>query len=274
MADEFEPDDVDLFEEELFRYVRVRELQDEDFLLSTAEKIVLRATGCSAVLFYVRNNATSRGLRDIWNVLSENFAGINFFAVNASLRVNIMRAFQQVNDDPDHPLSPYYIRGYPTILIYREGAVPGASWPKAFYNGDLSTDALQDWLLQLACVPGYTETPAIREGVVMDTEVIVTDDRSDFYSTGAASSLDYQSGDFRIDEATIDSNLDFQDEFEDGVYSRGESSGAFLNDMNTARPLPTKNIRNYRTTDYPGSLTGDDVGFLAEFADEDLGIKN
>ena len=124
---EFEPDDVDLFEEELFRNVRARELQDEDFLLNTVERIALRAEGCSAVLFYLRDNPTSRGLRDVWNLLSERFAGINFFAVNASLRTNIMQAFQQVNDDPDHPLSEYRIRGFPTILVYREGGQRGVS---------------------------------------------------------------------------------------------------------------------------------------------------
>lgn len=289
MGDEgdFVPDDVELFEEELFRNIRVRELQNEDFLLATVERIVLRAQGCSVVLFYLRNNATSRGLRDAWNLLSERFAGINFFAVNASLRIDIMQAFQQVNDDPDHPLNEFRIRGFPTILVYREGGQAGLSWPKAFYNGSLSTDAIQDWILQLACVPGYKEVPAIREGVVMDNEVFITDDRVRSAPTpeeeedeeeeadpglSVASATDFQSGDFRIDEEVIDSNLEFQDDFEQEVIDEGLDLPGTLDDLDGERPIPERNLASFQTTDYPGSLEYGDPGFLEMLEDRSLGI--
>lgn len=273
----------DLFEEELFRTVRVRELQNEDFLLNTVERIVLKAEGCSVVLFYIRENPESRGLREIWNTLSERFAGVNFFAVNASLRIQIMQAFQQVNDDPDHPLSQYRIRGFPTILVYREGGQAGISWPKAFYNGQLNSDDIQDWILQLACTPGYTETPALREGVVTDNEVTVSKNsgiaRKTKKTLSSADEIkpeeldetfdlkDVQSGDFRIDEAVVDSNLAFQEEFEEEVVEESK-----LEELRAARPMPNSNIRSFSTTDYPGSLDYADPGWLAQLEDQKLGI--
>lgn len=243
-------EDVELFEEELFRTVRVKELQNEDFMLNTVERIVLKAEGCSLVLFYLRENPASNGMRDIWNLLSERFAGVNFFAVNASLRVDIMRAFQQVSDDPDHPLSTYAIRGFPTILVYREGGEAGLSWPKAFYNGELSTIALQNWILQLACVPGYTETPALREGVVTENDIILEDPNYQEYG----------------------SYYDYEDEFEQDVLQDVTEQEELVQSLELERPIPSSNIRNFSTTDYPGSLDFGDAGFLEEFEDSDLNV--
>lgn len=257
------------FEEDLFRTIRVRELQDEDFILGSVERIVLKANGCSIILIYSLKDKVSRGLRVIWDDLADTFAGVNFFAINASRRINIMRAWQEVNDDPDHPLNAYRVRGYPAIIVYREGGQPGLSWPKAFYNGELSSSLLQNWILQLACTPGYTETPAIREGIVADTEVVVTDDRSRG-GEAPVSSTDFQSGDFRIDEATIDDYQDLKGDFIDDVYNEGLEDEQILQDYEEQRSAPYSNLRRFRSTYGTGSVT--DPGFMTFLEDDELNL--
>lgn len=266
MADE---EYTNAFEEDLFRTIRVRELQDEDFILGSVERIVLKASGCSIILVYSMKDKVSRGLRTIWDELADTFAGVNFFAINASRRINIMRAWQEVNDDLDHPLNGYRIRGYPAIIVYREGGQPGLAWPKAFYNGDLSLSALQNWILQLACTPGYTEMPAIREGIVTDNEIVVTDDRSRGGEAPAAST-DFQRGDFRIDETTVEEYNELDGDFKQEVYDEGLAEEEVLRDYEEARDVPYKNLRAFRSTEGTGSVS--DPGFIRILEDEELAL--
>ena len=165
-------------DDDLFATYRVKELDSEDFYTSAFLRIALRASGCSAILFYMPRNPTSRAMRNIWNRLSEDLAGVNFFAVNASRRPKLMEAFQKVAADEEHPLHLYQIRGYPTILTYRESAEQGISIPQAFYNGELSYDALLNYFITLACLSGHRDFPALKEGVIVDDEIIVSDSRS------------------------------------------------------------------------------------------------
>lgn len=247
-------------EEDLFRSIPVRELQDEDFLLASVERIVLKASGCSAVLFYTLKDPISKQLRNMWNELADSFAGINFFAVNASRRVNIMRSFQEVSDDLDHPLNNFRIRGYPAILIYREGGQPGISWPKAFYNGELTLDALQNWMLQLACTPGYTETPLIKEGIVTENEIQVYDERSRG-GVKPASSLDFQSNEFRVDDETIERFLELQQEDQAAGYDEEE--------MQNFEEVRGRNMRIYQ----PEKVGGlGDPGFIRGERDDELSL--
>ncbi|MFS8160086.1 MAG: protein disulfide isomerase family protein [Candidatus Roizmanbacteria bacterium] len=242
-----------VFEDDLFRTIQVKELQNEDFLLQTVERIALRATGCSIVLFYTLGNRTSTSMRAVWNELSERFAGVNFFAVNASRRINIMKAFDDVKNDNDHPLNAYRLRGFPTILVYREGgSQSGISWPKAFYNGELSTTALQNWILTLACEPGYTETPTIREGVVSDLNITVDDPRGE--SSKPASSLDFQSPDFDVGQATYDEVANAQAEYP--TYLQEED----LEYAEDLQQVSEDNLRNFSSSYGTGSI--DDPGYL------------
>lgn len=256
----------EVFEEDLFKTIPVKELQDEDFLLASVERIVLKATGCSVILIYSIKDEVSRGLRVIWDELADSFAGVQFYALNASRRINVMRAWQEINDDEDHPLSAYRIRGYPTILVYREGGQPGISWPKAFYNGQLSLQYIQNWVLTLACTPGYTETPAIREGIVSDQDIYVDDGRG---SQQPASSLDFQDGFFRVDEATVDEYLQTEEEFADRVILEGSAEPEVMNDLQDFRPAPDQNIRVFTSTDGFGSAAND-PGFVQRLGDDAL----
>ena len=95
--------------DDLFRTFRVRELDNEDFILNSEARIALRSKGCSAVLFYNPRNDTSKGLKVIWNELSETLAGVNFFSVNTSRRTDIMRAFSEVRQQLNHPLNHLHI---------------------------------------------------------------------------------------------------------------------------------------------------------------------
>lgn len=258
------------FEEDLFRTIQVRELQDEDFILGSVERIVLKANGCSIVLVYSLKDKTSKGLRSIWDELADTLAGINFFALNASRRINIMRAWQEVSDDLDHPLNAYRIRGYPSIIVFREGGQPGLSWPKAFYNGDLSLASLQDWILTLACTPGYTEVPLMREGIVTDSDIVVTDERSRG-GERAATSLDFQSGDFRIDQKTIEDYQDLDEDFREEVYEEGLNEAEVLQKSEDLRE-ERANIRRLREGDRGGYGSVSDPGFMSYYDDDNLDL--
>lgn len=170
---------MDDFEEDLYKSIPIKELQNEDFVLDSVERIALKATGCSIILFYLNGDRKSMQVKAMWDELSDKFAGVFFYTVNASRRTDIMRAFQIVAQDQDHPLHQYRIKQYPSIIVYREGGQPGVSWPKAYYNGPLELDALENWVLNLACTAGYTETSALRDEqpeVTINGEEVVVED--------------------------------------------------------------------------------------------------
>ena len=169
----------DDFERDLYKSIPTKELQNEDFILDSVERIALKASGCSIILFYLNDHRKSMQVKAIWDELSDKFAGVFFYTVNASRRKDIMYAFQLIAQDQDHPLHRYRIKEYPSIIVYREGGQPGVSWPKAFYNGELDQDALENWVLNLACTPGYTETSALRDEqpeVTVDGDEITIED--------------------------------------------------------------------------------------------------
>ncbi len=173
MAD-FESEDT--FQGDLFSRNRVRELDKEDFALNAAIGLVLYSKGCSLILFYDKSGL-SKQLQVLWNDLADRFGGVNFFGVNVQDRTEIMRRIVEIRNQPNHPLNKYVSRGEPYILVYRENE-PGLSYPQAFYNGELSTSQLSNWILQLACDPGYTETPYEHEGTITENDRIAFDPRA------------------------------------------------------------------------------------------------
>jgi hypothetical protein len=268
--DDYDGQVFSTFDDDLFRTIQVRELQNEDFMLNTVERIALVANGCSIVLFYLLGDPISRKMRILWNDLANRFSGVNFFAVNASRRINIMKAFDDVKNDVDHPLNAYRLRGFPSILVYREaGSQSGIAWPKAFYNGELSTSALIDWILTLACEPGYTATPALKEGTVVDLDTIVTDpravvnsevSRTPVFRTRLATTADFEDPDFDLGVEIADQVFYSQDLLEEELY-RQDIDPDYVDDYR----LPTANtLGDYR------SSTVDDPGFLNILDDQDF----
>ena len=246
-------------DDDLFATYRVRELDNEDFYLNSAERIALRASGCSGLLFYMPRNPTSRAMRNIWNRLSEDLAGVNFFAVNASRRGRIMEAFQKVASDEEHPFHLYQLRGFPTILVYREGSEPGISWPQAFYNSDLSYEALLNYFLTLACTSGYREFPVLKEGVIVDEDIIVTDPRG--VVDEPISSFEFKSGELTLDDVDdvfFNDATKFEDEFEEEALKLEEQ-----------RRIPSETLREYYSP-AGENITVGDPGSVSNLSVNDL----
>lgn len=135
----------------LFTVVKVRELKGSDFYLGSVTPTYMKYKGCAVILFYIPSDPVSQALQIVWAQLAATLAGIAFMAVNCSVEDDVVRAFSEMAQDPDHPCHPFYLGGFPLIITYRKG------WPQAYYNGELSYDAIQNYAITLACQPGYYE---------------------------------------------------------------------------------------------------------------------
>lgn len=246
-------DNEDVFEEELFPSVRVKELEDEDFLLNTGERLVLKASGCSLVLFYSNQNEISRGLKAIWNSLADQLAGINFYAVNTSRRYDIMRAYEQVRNLPDHPFNKFTSTRRPFIWVFREALSDGLSIPKAIYNGELSTAAIRDWALMLACEPGYEETNDPSQGGMDATDNVYIDAEDDGGYVAPVSSTEFATRDYDNERVAVD----------EALRDLEENQEFAADDYIVPRPLPSTNFNKY------GNRRRD-PGFLGGFNDYQL----
>lgn len=143
----------------IFTTVKVKELGREDFYIGSRTPTMLKFSGCAIILFYIPTDPVSYAMQQIWAQLASTLAGISFFAINCSVQDEIVAAFKETGSDVDHPLYPFRIEGIPQIMVYRGG------WPQAYYNGELSYDALQNYALTLACKPGYYEPESDYVGV-------------------------------------------------------------------------------------------------------------
>lgn len=141
-----------------FGQFRVKELAERDFSLSSATPTALVSTKCHIVLFY-EPYSTDPELINIWQRIAADVAGPVIAGVNTSARTEVMEAFMNVAADLDNPLNPFTSFGPPTIIVYRN------RWPQAFYNGQLSYDAIKKWIMVLACKPGYREPYSLYNGV-------------------------------------------------------------------------------------------------------------
>ena len=143
---------------DLFGQFKVKELSEGDFWLGSATPTSLKSAKPHIVLFY-EPMSVDPDLIDIWQSLAQSIAGPVIAAVNVSARGEVMDAFQAVGADVDNPLYDFTGFGYPTIIVYR------SRWPQAYYNGELSFDAIKKWILVLATKPGYKERTSLYHGV-------------------------------------------------------------------------------------------------------------
>lgn len=141
-----------------FGQFRVRELSERDFALASSTPTALLSPKCHIVLFY-EPVSVDPALIELWQRISADVAGPVIAAVNTSARSEVMEAFMNVGADLDNPLNPFSSFGVPSILVYR------SRWPQAFYNGQLSYDAIKKWIIVLACKPGYREPYSLYHGV-------------------------------------------------------------------------------------------------------------
>jgi len=174
-----------------FGLFKVQELYEGDFWIGKSAETglpydtptKLRSTKCHIILFY--DQFTDPLLFDIWARLAQAIGGPIIAGLNTTARKEVMDAFAWTNSQIDHPLRDFVINGTPTILVYRMG------WPQAYYNGELSFDALRKWILQLACKPGYREPDLTFTGVAaVEAEEFVPDVRIENFAW-PTSSRDY-----------------------------------------------------------------------------------
>jgi len=167
---------------DFFAFVKVKELQPDDFYLGSRTPTMLKSRDATLILFYLPSDEESGQLKDIWAALSTELAGIQFAAVNGSRATEIMKSFVETGGDPDHPLFPFKVNGFPTIMVYRDG------WPQAYFNGERSYDTLLAYCLELAWKVGYYEPNNIFEGVATSRPELVAYERR---TSGASYSKDY-----------------------------------------------------------------------------------
>jgi hypothetical protein len=144
---------------DFYGVVKVLELDSKDFYLGSRTPTMLKSKDTTLILFYVPDDPDSESLKDIWAALGEELAGIDFAAVNGSNKKEVMKAFVETGGDPDHPLFPFRVAGFPTIMTYRGG------WPQAYYNGPRTYDDLLDYCMELAWKTGYYEPTNAYAGV-------------------------------------------------------------------------------------------------------------
>lgn len=134
----------------VFFKTNVVPLGDMDFLVNSDVKLKMAWDNCTLVLFYDASDA-SRSLAEIWSTTAQEVSGPKFGAVNLMSEQRVSDALIQLKMSPDHPFSWIGSATAPFIVTYRNG------WPQAFYNGNLTTEAIKNYSLQLACQPGYKE---------------------------------------------------------------------------------------------------------------------
>lgn len=155
-----------------FEIIKVKELQPDDFYLGSRTPTMLKSQDVTIILAYLPGDDESEELKDIWAALASRIAGVQFAAINGAQQTEIMKAFYVTAGDPDHPLYPFNLNGFPTILVYRKG------WPQAFYNGERNFDDLEAYCLELAWRAGYYEPVNDYEGVAPSLNKLAYERRS------------------------------------------------------------------------------------------------
>jgi len=152
----------------LFQRESVRTLREADFSLNNSMAPVgLLTTGCTLVYFY-GDNAESKNVGQVWSSAASQVAGPLFAACNLSTEAKLAEAFTKISGEADHPLHWVGLRQLPFILVYRGG------WPRAFYNGERSTQAIVDYSLTLACLSNYAETQQLSASTQVTTDLETT----------------------------------------------------------------------------------------------------
>jgi hypothetical protein len=144
-----------------------------------------------------------------------------------------MKAYEEVRQLPDHPFNKFTTTRRPFIWVYREALAPGLSIPKAIYNGELSSAAIQDWALMLACTVGYEEGNDVSQGGMDSYENIVVASLDNNYIAPVVST-EFSSPEYRDQEVAyaeaVDNELDHREYAPDDYIVRPLSDATFSRD--------------------------------------------
>ncbi len=165
----------------MFSLNTLRRLGANDFVLESKEKIALKWRDCMVVYFYIEN-MESQHLNWIVALVSQQVVGPVFATCNLYTETEVANAFAELRMHGSHPLHWAAVKGAPFILAYRMG------FPTAFYNGDLSVQALADWSISLACKADYYEHLNLSVGVQVEAPY-QTGKPNQRYTTEAAPTL-------------------------------------------------------------------------------------
>lgn len=162
----------------------VRQLRESDFHLDTKELICLKSEDCIMILFY-GSNAESEALCEIWASASAQAAGVLFGACHLGLERRVATNFARLSEDANHPHYWARLQGWPFILVYRRG------WPKAFYNGQRTSQSLLDYALTLACKLDYQEQETNFYSMQANTNLETTAPKERSSGLGRVKSTEY-----------------------------------------------------------------------------------
>lgn len=145
----------------IFSQSKIKMLYDGDFALDTFEKIALRWKDCIICLFY-DEGPESKDWGKIFGISAQRIHGPQLTACNIELSLGVAKAFTEVASNGGHPYHWVGLKGYPFILIYRQGV------PVASYSGDSAVEPFVDYCVSLACKHDYYEREILRAGVQLD----------------------------------------------------------------------------------------------------------
>jgi len=156
-----DPKTPNIVYETLFGQETVKRLSSYDFELDSEGLVTLKIKECAIVLFYGRNTESNQLIK-IFALAGQQVAAPLFAACNLFVEREVALAFSELSSRSSHPLHWAGIRGYPFILVYRDG------YPVAFYNGDRTVQALVDFALTLACHASYREPIQMAAGAQVE----------------------------------------------------------------------------------------------------------
>lgn len=145
---------------------RVKNLNDQDFILDSKTPMACTWEDCMMVLFYNPTNVESLDLMPVWEEAARVSSATTFASVNMIRSPGIAKAIVSTIRNPDNPLHDFGPRGYPTIIVYRAG------WPQGYYNGSRTVQQLVEFSTVMACDTGFHERKNNRIGMSTSTSGI------------------------------------------------------------------------------------------------------
>jgi hypothetical protein len=144
---------------------RIRVFTAENFTLDNPDlPLNIRNDDCTLILFYGRNTESFQ-LGQIFAIVANDTTGPVYGSVNVELNDQLMSSFTKVAGDLTHPQHRFALRGYPTIMVYRNRR------PVGIYNGLYDTSVFRMFVSTQACTATWNEPVTLAAGVASDNNV-------------------------------------------------------------------------------------------------------
>jgi hypothetical protein len=159
----------------IFPQDRVERYTANNFHLGTATPIAIRNKDVTFIMFYLPNDILSLRAARVFREAAKSYGAVIFASVDCSANGEreVAQSFLD-NANTDNPTSRFTLDGFPTFILYRQG------WPQAYYNGQISVNAIRNWLF-VASRQGYSEYGPTKKGIIQEDTNF---DRNYFDDTG------------------------------------------------------------------------------------------